>query len=154
MGALSNHGGEFFYKLMPTTNAIEVEAFFIEMAEKYNMSGSVVIMDNHRAHLSRRVKELFQELQCQLFFLPVASSNLNPIETVWSHLKRKWRSRLLEYEVKLMTHTWMERELTQILADFNPEELENLARSHYSEVICVLSEAVAHHDSIPDIFIN
>ena len=82
IGALSSHGGEFFSKLVPTTNAIEVEAFFVEMAAKYNMSGAVVIMDNHRAHLSRRVKELFQELRCQLFFLPVASSVLNPIETV------------------------------------------------------------------------
>ena len=103
MGALSAHGGELFSKLIPTTNAIEVEGFFLEMSSKFNLSGSIVIMDNHRAHLSRRVKELFQELQCQLFFLPVASSILNPIETLWSQLKRKWRCRLLEYEPRQMS---------------------------------------------------
>ena len=66
-------------------------------------------------------------------------------------MKRKWRCRLLEADVKLMTQAWMERELRQILAAFNSEELENLARSHYSEVISVLTEAVAHHDGRPDI---
>ena len=82
IGALSSHGGELFSKLVPTTNAIEVEKFFLEMAAKHNLTGSVMVMDNHRAHLSRRVKELFSDLRCQLFFLPVASSVLNPIETV------------------------------------------------------------------------
>ena len=48
----------------------------------------------------------------------------------------------------------MESELRQILADFNPEQLENLARSHYCEVVAVLAEAVAHHDSVPDILMG
>ena len=65
-------------------------------------------------------------------------------------MKRKWRTRLLEADVKIMTQAWMERELREILAAFNPEELENLARSHYGEAISVLGEAVAHHDSRPD----
>ena len=59
IGALSSHGGELFSKLVPTTNAIEVEKFFLEMAEQHNLAGSIMVMDNHRAHLSRRVKELF-----------------------------------------------------------------------------------------------
>ena len=80
IGALSSHGGKLFAKLAPTTNAEEVESFFLEMAARHDLRGSVVCLDNHRAHLSRRVKELFQELQCQLFFLPPASSQLNPIE--------------------------------------------------------------------------
>ena len=80
MGALSQHGGKLFGKLIPTTNAVEVEQFFREMATQHNMVGAIVILDQHRAHHAIRVKELFQELQCQLFFLPPASSQLNPIE--------------------------------------------------------------------------
>ena len=48
----------------------------------------------------------------------------------------------------------MERELRSILNSFDTQELENLARSHYKEVIAVLTEAVAHYDGSPDQPIN
>ena len=64
MGALSQHGGKLFGKLIPTTNAVEVEQFFREMAALHNMVGAIVILDQHRAHHALRVKELFRELQC------------------------------------------------------------------------------------------
>ena len=39
IGALSSNDGLLFSKIVPTTNAIEVEAFFMEMAEKFDMTG-------------------------------------------------------------------------------------------------------------------
>ena len=64
IGALSQHGGELFARIAETTNATVVEQFFLEMAEKHNLAGAVVITDNHRAHHSIRIRELFRELQC------------------------------------------------------------------------------------------
>ena len=58
------------------------------MAEEHDLRGAVIVLDNHRAHLSRQVTELFEELRCELLFLPPASSVLNPIEVVWAHVKR------------------------------------------------------------------
>ena len=53
-------------------------------------------MDNHLAHHSHVVKEFFEDLGCELLFLPPATSILNPIEVLWAHVKRKWRERLLQ----------------------------------------------------------
>ena len=54
------------------------------MAEEHDLRSSVIVLDNHRAHLSGLVKELFEELRCELLFLPPATSVLNPIEVVWA----------------------------------------------------------------------
>ena len=127
MGALSQHGGQLFAKLISTTNAEEVEQFFKDMVTRHNLVGSVVILDQHRAHHAIRVRELFKELQCQLVFLP--------IETLWSTTKRQFRKRLIEHEPAHMSQAWMRSELSRILARFDEEKLENHARSHYCEVI-------------------
>ena len=86
IGALSH--GKLFTRLAPTTNTVTVEAFFMEMAQEHDLSGNVMVCDNHAAHLSHKVRGLFEELGCELLFLPPASSILTPIEVVWSHVKR------------------------------------------------------------------
>ena len=91
------------------------------MATRHNLVGAIVIMDQHRAHHALRVKELFRELQCQLVFLPPASSIFSPIETLWATTKRLFRKRLIEFEPGRMSQAWMRQELVSILADFNEE---------------------------------
>ena len=60
----------------------------MEMAKEHDLSGNVMVLDNHAAHLSRKVRELFEDLGCELLFLPPATSILNPIEVVWANVKR------------------------------------------------------------------
>jgi len=38
----------------------------------------------------------------KLLFLPTHSSTLNPIETLWAHLKRRWRNILYRIQGALM----------------------------------------------------
>ena len=57
----------------------------------------------------------------------------------------------MEVEPRLMSQSWMVATLETILAGFSAEELDGHARSHCGEVLSVLGEAVAHHDSHPDI---
>ena len=120
------------------------------MAEVHNLTGAVVITDNHRAHHSIRVRELFRELRCQLVFLPPSSSILNAVETVWSTTKRKLRKLLLDSNPKMLNQRWLELTLQTILSSFTTEELERHARSHYDDTIAVLKEAIAHYNSIPE----
>ena len=49
-----------------------------------------LILDNHRVHHSRKVKELVESLndKLELFYLPPYSPDLNPDEQVWNHVKR------------------------------------------------------------------
>jgi len=49
--------------------------------------GQVVVMDNLAAHKGERIKELIEERDCELSFLPPYSPDLNPIEEAFSKVK-------------------------------------------------------------------
>ena len=72
IGALSH--GRLFVRLAESTCAELVHTFFKQMSETHDLRGNVIVLDNHRAHLSGLVTEFFEELQCELLFLPPASS--------------------------------------------------------------------------------
>ncbi len=48
----------------------------------------LVVMDNLSAHKGERVGELIEERGCGLLYLPAYSPDLNPIEEVFSKIKR------------------------------------------------------------------
>ena len=97
IGALSY--GKLFYRIAPTTNSETVFEFFNQMRLEHELRGTVLVMDNHRAHWSHRVRDLLEAQGCELLFLPPASSVLNPIEVVWAQVKRQWRQSLLTSEL-------------------------------------------------------
>ena len=139
IGALST--GKVFTRLANTTNATTVEQFFVELGEAHNLFGAVVVADNHRAHISVKVRSQLEEQGCLLLLLPPASSILNPIETLWARVKAQWRQQLLVTDTAVMGENWMRRELAAILSSFNEEQLENLARAHLRDAYLVLKEA-------------
>ena len=49
--------------------------------------GQIVVMDNLGAHKPERVRELIEERDCELLFLPPYSPDLNPIEEAFSKVK-------------------------------------------------------------------
>ena len=49
--------------------------------------GQIVVMDNLAAHKGERIKELIEERDCELLFLPPYSPDLNPIEEAFSKVK-------------------------------------------------------------------
>ena len=53
-------------------------------------------MDNHTSHHTCRVKRLLEQNKIEYRYLPVASSELNPIELVWSVFKHWWRELVAE----------------------------------------------------------
>jgi transposase len=52
----------------------------------------ILIMDNASIHKSEETEMLIRKAKCKLVFLPPYSPDLNPIEHVWSHKKRKIRA--------------------------------------------------------------
>jgi transposase len=61
--------------------------------------GQVVVMDNLGAHRPTRIRELIEERDCELIYLPPYSPDLNPIEEALSkikHLLRKTGARTKE----------------------------------------------------------
>lgn len=51
-------------------------------------AGQVVVMDNLRAHLPARVRELIESRGAYLVYLPTYSPDLNPIEEAFSKIKQ------------------------------------------------------------------
>jgi transposase len=49
--------------------------------------GQIVVMDNLGAHKPERVRELIEERNCELLFLPPYSPDLNPSEEAFSKVK-------------------------------------------------------------------
>ena len=67
--------------------------------------GQVVVMDNLGAHRPRRVRELIEERDCELIYLPPYSPDFNPIEEALSkikHILRKTGARTKEALIEAM----------------------------------------------------
>ncbi len=60
--------------------------------------GDKVIMDNASFHKGPKIKALIEAAGCTLVFLPVRSSDLNPIEHFWFPLKHALRKLLPSVE--------------------------------------------------------
>ena len=61
--------------------------------------GDIVVMDNLRTHHIQAVGELLHNAGAEVLYLPPYSSDLNPIEKLWSKVKavlRKLRARSLD----------------------------------------------------------
>lgn len=54
--------------------------------------GDVVVMDNLRVHHMKEVEAKLEENQIKALFLPPYSPELNPIEEIWSVMKRVFRT--------------------------------------------------------------
>ena len=46
-------------------------------------------MDNAAFHKNKKTKELIEGKGCRLLYLPPYSSDFNPIEQKWSHIKTR-----------------------------------------------------------------
>jgi transposase len=53
--------------------------------------GQIVVMDNLGAHRPKRIRELIEERDCELLYLPSYSPDLNPIEEALSKIKHLLR---------------------------------------------------------------
>jgi transposase len=55
-------------------------------------AGDVVVMDNLSSHKHPRVRELIESAGAKLLYLPPYSPDFNPIEMIWSKVKRLLRT--------------------------------------------------------------
>ena len=83
MGLIGEELGRLLWDLAESTNKIAVENFFITCI-KYvrDPRNTVIVMDNHSAHVGASLMSLFAENGVIILNLPPHSSPLNPIENV------------------------------------------------------------------------
>ena len=98
IGAVSSKMKIIFHHVTYSTNIATVENFFKKLDKKIDLTNKVIVMDNHGAHKSNIILEFLETEGAILEFLPVNSSYFNPIETIWSWVKSKWRNTLLQLQ--------------------------------------------------------
>lgn len=67
-------------------------AFVEQVLVKHLRQGDVVVLDNLSSHKGAKVRELVESAGATLMFLPAYSPDLNPIEMVFSKIKRLLRT--------------------------------------------------------------
>ncbi len=67
-----------------------IHAFLYEIKEQYKTAETIcVVLDNARYQRAYSVKELAEQLNIDLIFLPPYCPNLNLIERLWKYFKKK-----------------------------------------------------------------
>ena len=119
-----------FHHVTYSINTETVENFFKKFDKKFDLFDKVIVMDNHSAHKSNDVTEFLESKGAIVEFLPPNSSYFNPIETVWSWVKCKWRNTLLQLEDLKVSHTdWMQTELSTICKSCPELVIHNIVNS-------------------------
>ena len=89
-----------------------VEQFLIPELEP----GTIVVIDNLGSHKGSRVRKLLRAAGIKCFFLPPYSPDLNPIEQMFSKLKRLLR----KANERTVEDTW--QRIGNLLDHFSPHE--------------------------------
>jgi len=82
MGVVGGEKIKFIYKTYEKTDTKTCLKFlryiFRTIKRKHKLEDCVIVLDNHSAHGSNKVKDLFKEKGVLYCYLPVYSSALNP----------------------------------------------------------------------------
>ena len=88
---------KIYFNISDKTNTLNVMEFFQYLNQEINLRDKIIIMDNHPAHHSKLVTEFILSHGGILLFMPPISSYFNPIETMWSWVKSRWRNELISH---------------------------------------------------------
>lgn len=94
IGAISKERGLVHFEVFVENNNSNVFLNFMKALKTKCLDRRVVVvLDNLRIHHSKKLNEVYDKRFKELF-LPTYSSELNPIERLWSIVKRKWTQNL------------------------------------------------------------
>ena len=87
IASLSLEGLGASMMLEGAANAAALEASVEHFLVPSLVKGQIVVMENLRVHKSARVRQLLEEVGCELLFLPASSPDCSPIEEMFSKVK-------------------------------------------------------------------
>ena len=126
IGGITNTG-VIYTEVVDSTRSDIVVNFFLNLHTMYNLKGAVVVLDNHRAHISNIVKNCANSIGFELLFLPPVTGFFNPIETYWALVKHHWRKKLMATDTERQTVPWMKRQLQLICESIPDNQIQNLS---------------------------
>ena len=90
IGAISEKRGLVHYHVInESNNANHFEDFLIGLNQKCQGRRVLIVLDNLRIHYAKKIQYIYDK-GFKVMYLPTYSSELNPIERLWSLLKRRW----------------------------------------------------------------
>lgn len=107
--AIDSKGVKPSMSLEGAVDAGAFEAYVERFLVPHLRRGQIVVMDNLSVHKGGRIRRLVEDARCGLLFLPPYSSDMNPIEEVFSKVKgtlRKAGSRTRDALVREPAAPW------------------------------------------------
>ena len=90
IGVISEKRGLVHYHVInESNNANHFEDFLIGLKQKSQGRRVLIVLDNLRIHYAKKIQYIYDKV-FKVMYLPTYSSELNPIERLWSLLKRRW----------------------------------------------------------------
>jgi len=118
--------GDHFSYLLPQVNTICFNAYLQEMSKEYKGKKIVLIMDRAGWH---RSQGLNLPKNIEIIYLPPYCPELNPVETLWEHIKRHTiKNRIYE---SLAT---LEEAICKFIQNLTQEEIASICNADYMYV--------------------
>ena len=98
MGAISQFMGKPLFSMEKSTNSVAFQRFLRLLRNRFKLRSTRLhlVLDNARAHTTLESKQLAEELNIDLMFMPPYTPEFNCIEALWSVLKRDFKRRVLD----------------------------------------------------------
>ena len=94
IGAISQQRGLVHFEVFDDSNDAQRFNHFLQgLKSQCRGKRVVVVLDNLKIHHAKMLNDVYDS-DFKEMFLPPYSSELNPIERLWSVLKRKWAQNL------------------------------------------------------------
>ena len=120
-GAISSSLGRFVYQIEDSTTKEATLRFLKRLRENLQTNEKAyIVLDRHTAHKSNDTKQLAQELNFELLYMPPGTPELNSIEALWSVIKRDFKNRAETMTMVRMSQEEFEELLIKCLDDVTP----------------------------------
>ena len=86
-----------------------------------NRERIVLVLDNHPSHGTGQVRELAQQLNIELMFLPPYSPELNSIEALWAIFKLDLKNRLQQHRSVVLSQDDFRGLVRECIANVTPQ---------------------------------
>lgn len=87
LGALSLDGMVATFGKEGSIKRVDLEVFLERDLLPRLPAGSILVLDNARAHHGGRIAEIVAAADCSVLYLPAYSPDFNPIELAWGWIK-------------------------------------------------------------------
>lgn len=131
IGAISEERGLVHFEIFDESNNSDLFSnFIIALKKKCEGRRVVVILDNLSIHATKKLEEVYDP-DFKEMFLPTYSCELNPIETLWSVIKRKWTRNLhpLGEELMMKRNTEKKEKILKITIEKLRETIKSVENS-------------------------